>query len=94
MSRNLSIWLVVLVTLGSLWTVPAARAWLPSDPPPGPQVPPPIPDPGPVPAPPPPQPPPPPPHHCHDTPEPSTFVLGMLAAGALGVQLVRRGRRD
>jgi hypothetical protein len=90
MSRKFAIWLVVML-LASLWRVPSARAWLPSDPPPGPTVPPPLPSPGPVPEPPPP---PPPTHQCHDTPEPSTLMLALCGASALGLRLVRRRRDD
>jgi hypothetical protein len=92
MSRKFSLWLVVCLTVGGMWSVPAARAWLPSDPPPGPTVPPPLPTPGPVPEPPPP--PPPPPHQCHDTPEPSSLILGLFGVTALGLRLLRRGRDD
>jgi len=91
MSRTFFAWLIALALVG-FGSVPAAHAWLPSDPPPGPQVPPPIPDPGPQPEP-PPDPGPPPPH-CHDNPEPSSLLLGLFGLGGLGLQLVRRGRQD
>lgn len=93
MSRKFSAWFIALALVVGLGSMPAAQAWLPSDPPPGPQIPPPIPDPGPQPQPQPPPPVPPPPY-CHDMPEPSTLLLGLFAAGALGLRLMRRGRQD
>jgi hypothetical protein len=89
MCRKLCSALIVLASLSAFSAIPAAYAWLPSDPPPNPVVPPPVPTPTPVPVP-LPVPPPPVTPPCHNMPEPSSLVLGLLGAGTLGVRYLRR----
>ena len=97
MRATLSARLVVLVSLAMVgaagWFVPTAQAWLPGGDPQG-QVEVPPPPPGPLPDPDPidppcqcPQEPPPP---CHDTPEPSALLLGVVGAGLFGLCSLRR----
>jgi hypothetical protein len=88
-------WLIAVMSI-AIWgavltNVPVARAWVPADPPPTPTVPPPLPPPTPT-TPPPTQPPPPtnPPPTCHNMPEPSTLVLGLIAGGTMGIGAIRR----
>jgi hypothetical protein len=89
MCRHLFWTVIVLIGLSTFAALPA-HAWVASDPPPAPQVPPPLPPP-PIPTPQPaPEPVPPPPTHCHDMPEPSSLVLGLIAAGTLGFGYLRR----
>jgi len=99
MRGTLSAFLAALLCL--VLTSGGARAWLPDDPPPVPPQPNPVPNPTPDPDPvPPPVEPPPttPPHHhhccdCHDTPEPSTLLLGVLGGGLVGLTVFRRKAR-
>jgi len=98
MRATLSAWLVVLVGLAMVgtagWFVPAAQAWLPGgDPQAQVEVPPPLPNPGPLPAPNPIDPPckcSPPPPPCHETPEPSALLLGVVGVGLFGLCSLRR----
>jgi hypothetical protein len=84
-------WLVLTMSV-AIWgavlmSVPSAGAWVPWPPP---QATPPPPDPQPVPDP----LPPPVGHHCHEAPEPSTLVLGLIAAGTIGLGALRRRRAE
>lgn len=87
-------WLILVMSL-AIWgavltNVPAVRAWVPSEPIPTPTVPPPLPppptpEPTPTPVTPPPTSPP-----CHNMPEPSTLILGLIAGGTIGLGAIRR----
>lgn len=99
MRATLSALLVGLALVGGTgWYVPTAQAWLPGG---EPQVvvPPPLPDPDPLPDPGPVDPPtkchchchcPKDPPPCHETPEPSAWLLGVVGAGLLGLRSLRR----